>query len=71
MQRIWFHGCPRKISTRMSRNIVRLVKNKPRISREHLQEHLANEGVDVSLNSVQYFTRSRVTWTDALGRHRW
>ena len=41
---------PRQIS--QDHQIVRLVKNIPRITRKRLQEHLANEGDNVSLNTA-------------------
>ena len=45
-------GRPRKIPIRMVRKIDRLVKNNPRATRKHLQEHLAQESVIVSLINV-------------------
>ena len=56
------------IPTRMVRNVARLVKNIIRTTRKCLQEHLAYEGVYLSLNSVSNILHE-AEWDDALERH--
>ena len=73
---IWFHGRSPKITSPSKnshsvRKIVRLVKINPWTIRKHLQEHLAIEGVDVSLNTVSYILHeAELNVDDALGIDR-